>query len=80
MRCKLRAVKMRRSGREARKDVKHWGAMYGYTGHHFPMNLKEAQQVTQQVCLLHIWDFLGSIEKKTTLEGKTTPWSYPQKR
>lgn len=62
------------------RKVCNTGMQRDYAGHHYPLTLKEAQQDTQQVCLLHVWDFLGRTGKKTTLEGKTTPWSYPQKR
>lgn len=60
--------------------VKHWDAIYDDTGHHFPGNLNETQQVTQQVYLLGMWDFVEGLERKTILEGETIPHSCPQKR
>ena len=38
-------------------------------GQRFPVNLYEIQQVTQQVYLLDMWDFVG-LERETVLKEK----------
>lgn len=50
--------------------MKQWDAMYD-TGEHFPVKLNEIVQVTQQVYLLGMWNFVEGLEEKLHLKEKS---------